>query len=112
MNPFLIKYPSLLRKLYPNRLTRLEAEKTIYLSFDDGPIPEITPWVLHTLEQYHAKATFFCIGDNIRKNPKIFQQILKGGHRVGNHTFNHLNGWKTKTDAYVKNVLKAEESLL
>ncbi|WP_289022554.1 polysaccharide deacetylase family protein [uncultured Salegentibacter sp.] len=112
MNPFLIKYPFLLRKLYPNRLTRLEAEKTIYLSFDDGPIPEITPWVLHTLEQYHAKATFFCIGDNIRKNPKIFQQILKGGHRVGNHTFNHLNGWKTKTDAYVNNVLKAEESLL
>ncbi|SKB54878.1 Peptidoglycan/xylan/chitin deacetylase, PgdA/CDA1 family [Salegentibacter holothuriorum] len=112
MNPFFIKYPFLLKKLYPNRITRLEGEKTIYLTFDDGPIPEITPWVLQTLKEYNAKATFFCIGDNIRKYPTVFQQIIEENHSIGNHTFNHLNGWKTKTDAYVENVLKAEETLL
>lgn len=112
MNPFFIKYPSILRKLYPNRITQIQDKKSIYLTFDDGPIPEITPWVLEQLKQYNAKASFFCIGDNIRKNPKIFQQLLKEEHSLGNHTFNHLNGWKTKTEVYVENVLKAQEILL
>ena len=111
MNRFLIKYPSILKKLYPNRITRIDEEKTIYLTFDDGPIPEITPWVLEQLEAYNAKATFFCIGENIKKKPEIFQQIIHKGHSVGNHTFNHINGWKSKTDDYVKNVLKAEEAI-
>ncbi|MBZ9728100.1 polysaccharide deacetylase family protein [Salegentibacter sp. JZCK2] len=112
MNRFFIKYPSILRKLYPNRITRLEEEKSIYLTFDDGPVPQITPWVLAELKKYDAKATFFCIGDNIRKNPETFQQLIKESHSIGNHTFNHLNGWKNKTDVYVENVLKAEEIIL
>lgn len=112
MTPFFIKYPSILRKLYPNRITQIQDKKSIYLTFDDGPIPEITPWVLEQLKQYNVKATFFCIGDNIRKNPEIFRQLLKEEHSIGNHTFNHLNGWKTITEVYVENVIKAEEILL
>lgn len=109
MNLFLAKYPSILKKLYPNRITRLNEDKTLYLTFDDGPVPEITPWVLNELKKYHAKATFFCIGDNIKKNPVIFSQITAQGHGVGNHTFNHLNGWNSKTDYYLANILQTEE---
>ena len=111
MNPFFIKYPFLLKKLYPNRITKIKTERTIYLTFDDGPIPEITPWVLDILKQYNAKATFFCIGDNIRKHPEVFQQIIKEKHRVGNHTFNHLNGWKTSEEKYIENTLLAEKEI-
>lgn len=85
------------------------SEKVIYLTFDDGPIPEATPWVLDTLRQYGAKATFFCVGDNVRKHPAIFQRILTEGHAVGNHTFNHLNGWKTDTSDYLDNVQRCGE---
>jgi len=85
--------------------------KEIYLTFDDGPIPEITPWVLSILEKHNAKATFFCIGDNVRKNPEILNQIINKGHRVGNHTYNHLKGWNTNTKEYIENTLKAEEWL-
>lgn len=112
MNPFLVKYPSILKKLYPERITRLNTPKTLYLTFDDGPIPEITPWVLTQLKKYNAKATFFCIGDNIRKHKDIYKQIIEQKHRIGNHSFNHLNGWKTNTDFYVENVLKAEEAII
>lgn len=84
-------------------------EKALYLTFDDGPIPEVTPWVLETLSQYAGKATFFCIGDNVRKHPAIYQRIREEGHAVGNHTFNHLNGWKTSRDAYLENVGKCAE---
>lgn len=111
MNPFFIKYPFILKKLYPNRITKIKAEKTIYLTFDDGPIPGITPWVLDTLKQYNAKATFFCIGDNIRKHPEVFQQIMKEKHRIGNHTFNHLKGWKTSEEKYIENTLLAEKEI-
>jgi len=85
--------------------------KEIYLTFDDGPIPEITPWVLSILEKHNAKATFFCIGNNVRKNPEILNQIKNKGHRVGNHTYNHLKGWNTNTKEYIENTLKAEEWL-
>jgi peptidoglycan/xylan/chitin deacetylase (PgdA/CDA1 family) len=111
MNPFFIKYPSILKKLYPNRITRLKEEKTIYLTFDDGPVPEITPWVLEQLKQYNANATFFCIGDNIRKNPEIFRQLIEEEHSYGNHTFNHLNGWKTPVEEYIQNTLLAEKEI-
>ena len=84
-------------------------KKEIYLTFDDGPIPEITPWVLKRLENYKAKATFFCIGDNIFKNPDEFNQIIEKGHRVGNHTYNHLKGWNTNTVDYIENTLRAEK---
>ena len=77
-------------------------KKTIYLTFDDGPHPLITPKILEILKKYNAKATFFCIGNNVKKFPATFNLIKKEGHSVGSHTFNHENGWKTQTDAYIK----------
>lgn len=76
----------------------------IYLSFDDGPVPDVTPEVLNILKKYHINATFFCVGENVRKHPEIFQRILDEGHRVGNHTHNHLKGWKTGLNEYLENV--------
>lgn len=78
--------------------------KTVYLTFDDGPVPGVTDWVLAQLTHYQVGATFFCVGDNIRKHPGVFENILAGNHSVGNHTFHHLNGWKTKTEPYLENV--------
>ncbi|HSP83396.1 MAG TPA: polysaccharide deacetylase family protein [Gillisia sp.] len=98
------------RVIFPSLLWNFDfKDKTIYLTFDDGPIPEITPWVLARLKDYNAKATFFCISENISRNPSIFRQILSEGHSVGNHTYSHLNGWKTPTEEYIKNVLLAEK---
>lgn len=79
-------------------------ENKVYLTFDDGPTPEITEWTLNQLKKHNAKATFFCIGDNIRKYPEIFQKVIDENHSIGNHTFNHLNGWKTSTSDYTENV--------
>lgn len=91
--------------IYPRFLWRMPAaDKRIYLTFDDGPIPEVTPWVLEQLEKFDAGATFFCVGDNIRKHPETFQQIISAGHSIGNHTYNHLNGWKTPVEDYLQNV--------
>ncbi|MBI4947237.1 MAG: polysaccharide deacetylase family protein [Bacteroidetes bacterium] len=102
----------LMRKFYSSAIWRVPTkEKKIFLTFDDGPIPEITPWVLSTLKEYKAKATFFCVGANIEKYPEIFRQIISEEHSIGNHTCNHLNGWKTKTKEYLKNVEKCEKSL-
>ncbi len=97
--------PVLYRALFPGALWRIEddSDRTIYLTFDDGPIPEVTPWVLETLEKYKIKATFFCVGDNVRKHPDIYKMILDGGHQVGNHTFNHLQGIKHNNDEFVAN---------
>ena len=84
-------------------------DKVIYLTFDDGPIPDVTDFVLKTLSAYSAEATFFCIGDNILKNPQIFERIKNDGHSIGNHTFNHLKGWETSDDIYFKNFQKCQE---
>ena len=81
-------------------------ENKIYLTFDDGPTPEITEWVLLELKKHQAKATFFCIGNNIEKYPDIFEKVINEGHSVGNHTFNHLNGWKTSTEEYLENSIQ------
>ena len=81
---------------------------TIYLTFDDGPVPRLTEEVLEILENYHAKATFFCVGENIRKHPAVFEKALAAGHAVGNHTYNHLKGWKTSFSGYMKNVQKCD----
>ena len=99
----------ILKKIYP-RLTwiRKVQEKVVYLTFDDGPIPEVTPWVLDLLKAQKIQATFFCIGDNIRKHPEVFQRIVADGHAIGNHTFNHLNGWKHTTDEYLENLITCE----
>lgn len=84
-------------------------EKIVYLTFDDGPIPEVTPWVLDILDEYDIKATFFCVGDNVRKHPNIYKMLIDKGHRVGNHTFNHLQGIKTSTKKYFENVQLASQ---
>jgi peptidoglycan/xylan/chitin deacetylase (PgdA/CDA1 family) len=86
-------------------------EKKVFLTFDDGPTPEITEWTLSQLEKFEAKATFFCIGDNINKFPEIFNSVLSKGHSVGNHTFNHLKGWETSTKEYIENVALCQESI-
>lgn len=104
--------PRFIQRLYPERIWAFSrSSNSIFLTFDDGPIPEVTPWVLDELKKHNAKATFFCIGENVQKHPEIFRRIVAEGHSVGNHTFNHLNGWKTKTSEYVENVLKCEEIL-
>ncbi len=103
--------PRFIQRLYPERVWAFSRkEKTVYLTFDDGPIPEITPWVLSELKKHNTKATFFCVGENVQKNPEVFQKIISEGHSVGNHTFNHLSGWKTDTLQYVTNVSKCEET--
>ena len=100
--------PQLYRSLYQGSHWRFSSDKkVIYLTFDDGPIPEITPWVLDVLDKYNIKATFFCVGDNVRKYPEVYQMLLEGGHQVGNHTFHHIQGLKTDTQTYLKDVEEA-----
>ena len=102
--------PKLLRWLYPRALWRMNKNvKAVYLTFDDGPIPEITPWVLDLLDKYNIKATFFLVGDNVRKHPEEFKMIVERGHRVGNHTFNHISGLKYLSYNYLENTNKADE---
>ena len=109
---YLVRPNLLMRKFFSSAIWRIPTkEKKIFLTFDDGPIPKITPWVLSTLKEYNAKATFFCVGENIEKHPEIFQQLISEGHSIGNHTFNHLNGWKTKTKDYLKNVEQCESKI-
>jgi len=104
-NMYLVKTPHFIQTLFPNFVWKMSPkEKTIYLTFDDGPVPEVTPWVLDVLEAYNAKATFFCVGENVKKNPSILTDIIDKGHAVGSHTFNHLNGWSTDNIKYYHNV--------
>ncbi len=99
------KTPGFVKTLFPNFIWNINtANKELYLTFDDGPTPEITDWVLQTLKSYEAKATFFCIGKNIKENPEVFWEILKNEHSVGNHTYWHSKGWKTKSNAYITEI--------
>ena len=103
---FWVKTNYFVKRIFPNYVWDIpNNENKVFLTFDDGPTPEITEWTLELLKQYNAKATFFCIGNNIEKHPAIFQKIIQDNHAVGNHTFNHLKGWKTANDVYVDNVL-------
>lgn len=105
---YLIKTPWWLKKLYSGLIWDIPVvDKVLYLSFDDGPHPEATPFVLDELAKYGAKATFFCIGKNVQAYPQIYKRILAEGHRVGNHTHNHLNGWKTPDKIYFENIREA-----
>ena len=107
---FIEQPPWFYRALFPGVTWRIPAEKKcVYLTFDDGPIPEVTPWVLDILDTYGIKATFFMVGDNVRKHPEVFQMVIDRGHRVGNHTFNHIQGIKFWTKNYLANVEKAAE---
>ncbi|MDI1306818.1 MAG: polysaccharide deacetylase family protein [bacterium] len=105
-----IKTSWIIKKLFSNYIWDLpNTRNKVYLTFDDGPIPEITEWVLEELKKHKAKATFFCIGDNIEKHPEIFKKVINEGHAIGNHTFNHLNGWKTTTESYIENFIRCEK---
>ncbi len=106
---YTVKTPFFFPWIYPDLVWKKPSKDTIYITFDDGPIPEVTPYVLECLAEYNAKATFFCIGDNVRKHPDVYQQVLKGGHAVGNHTFNHLKGWDTEDGSYLKNIKQCGE---
>ena len=108
---YFTKTPFWLKKLYPSCIWNYPPTggKKLYLSFDDGPHATATPYVLDQLKKFNAKASFFCIGKNVQQEPAIYKQILLDGHRVGNHTFNHLNGWKTDSALYLKNVEQARE---
>jgi peptidoglycan/xylan/chitin deacetylase (PgdA/CDA1 family) len=103
-----VQLPSWFNRLYPDAFWRLATgEKTVYLTFDDGPVPEITEAVLNILKERNIVATFFCVGDNVSKYPEIYQKIITGGHATGNHTFNHLHGIKNDNNIYFSNIDKA-----
>jgi peptidoglycan/xylan/chitin deacetylase (PgdA/CDA1 family) len=105
---YTVRIPTWFSKLNPSLVWSIPTkEKELYLTFDDGPHATATPFVLEQLKQYNAKATFFCTGANVKAYPKIYERTLDEGHAVGNHTFNHLNGWTTKNDIYVKDVAEA-----
>lgn len=105
----LFKTPWWLKFVFPKRVWQIpNTNNKIYLTFDDGPIPEVTPWVVEQLKKYNAKATFFCIGENILKNPDVFTLIKNEEHDIANHTYNHLNGKLTSNEDYIKNVIKFE----
>ena len=101
---FIEQPPEFFRKLYPGAVWRMDPnEKAVYLTFDDGPIPEVTPWVLDLLDKHNIKATFFMVGDNIRKHPDEFRMVVERGHRIGNHTFNHIRGFEYTAKNYLGN---------
>ena len=115
---YLIKTPRLIQKLFPNfhwKAPSDASKPTLYLTFDDGPIPQVTPWVMEQLARYDAKATFFCVGNNVRRHPDLVKQLLAEGHTIGNHTMHHLDGWQSDNLPYFHDVrhcaLKVKSSL-
>jgi peptidoglycan-N-acetylglucosamine deacetylase len=107
---YLVRTPELIKPLFRDLLWDLRDDsKDVYLTFDDGPIPEVTPWVLDRLAEFHAKATFFCLGRNARRSPAILDRIRQEGHSIGNHTWDHPNGWDTPLFTYLRNVQRCQE---
>lgn len=104
MRLYWIKTNAFVTWLFPKYLWNLNRnENKVYITFDDGPVPTVTPWVLDQLKKYNAKATFFCIGDNVQKHPTLANRVLDEGHALGNHTYNHVCGWETKRSTYAEN---------
>jgi peptidoglycan/xylan/chitin deacetylase (PgdA/CDA1 family) len=109
---YFVKTPWWLKRIYDSYIWSIPVnDKTLYLTFDDGPHPEATPFVLKQLRQHNALATFFCIGKNVAANPDIYRQIINEGHAVGNHTYNHLNGWKTSNADYMNDIALASHEI-
>lgn len=110
MNIAPVKIPGIAKKLFPNYVWNIPTDKkVIYLTFDDGPTPSVTHWTLNILKQYNAKATFFCVGNNIKKHPEIFSDVLNAGHAIGNHTQNHIKGWRHDTKSYLEEIKKTDQ---
>ena len=110
MQVFPAKTPDFVKSLFPQFLWHLpDNDKVLYLTFDDGPTPEITDWVLNCLNSYNAKATFFCVGKNVDNHPLVFNKVIAKGHAVGNHTYHHLKGWKTRSKAYISDIAKTQD---
>jgi peptidoglycan/xylan/chitin deacetylase (PgdA/CDA1 family) len=113
MKAYWIKTHSIIKKIFSKYIWDIpNTENKIYLTFDDGPTPKITEWVLEQLDKHNPKATFFCIGENIQTNPELFSKIIEKGHAIGNHTFNHLNGWETANEEYLRNVSLCQDIIL
>ncbi|MBK8052116.1 MAG: polysaccharide deacetylase family protein [Saprospiraceae bacterium] len=107
---YLVKTPPVVKTLFSDFIWSMPSdEKKVYLTFDDGPVPVVTPWVLDVLKDYDFEATFFCVGENVKNYSKIYARILRDGHATGNHTFNHLNGWFTDKDTYLENIKMCDE---
>lgn len=107
---YLVKSPWLLRKMYADCIWKIDTEeKILFLTFDDGPHPQATSFVLDALRDYDAFGTFFCIGKNVEEHRDVYNRILEAGHRTGNHTYDHLNGWKTEDSVYLKSIVRAGE---
>jgi peptidoglycan/xylan/chitin deacetylase (PgdA/CDA1 family) len=112
MKFYTVKTPKLAKWIFPSLIWEFAVtEKKIYLTFDDGPIPEVTPWVLEQLAKYNAKATFFCIGDNVQKHPEIYNEVISQGHSIGNHTQHHVNAWKVSNACYISETIQAKKTL-
>ncbi|MCS7077117.1 MAG: polysaccharide deacetylase family protein [Bacteroidia bacterium] len=106
--------PYWLRKIFPKRIwecTCSPTKNSLYLTFDDGPVPEATPWVLDVLKDYHIKATFFCVGNNVKQHPRLLERIHEEGHLIGNHTYHHKNGFYTYTEEYIQDIMQTQEIL-
>ncbi|MEM6396921.1 MAG: polysaccharide deacetylase family protein [Bacteroidota bacterium] len=109
---YLVKTPAIIQKLFPNFHWRVPGEqKTIYLTFDDGPVPSVTPWVLRQLKAYDAQATFFCVGENAQRHPDLLRDVYAAGHTVGNHSMSHLDGWATENLPYFHDVRHCAEQI-
>jgi peptidoglycan/xylan/chitin deacetylase (PgdA/CDA1 family) len=112
MKFYWVKTHGLMRKIFYGFTWKITTyKKIVYLTFDDGPTPEVTNWVLDLLKKYNAKATFFCIGENIALNPELFEKVQHDGHSIGNHTYNHLNGWHSQTESYLQNIELCENTI-
>lgn len=99
-----INPPKIIRKIFPTLIWELESDDSVFLTFDDGPTPGVTEWILETLAKYDAKATFFCLGKNAEMYPELYQSILDAGHKIGNHTYSHQKGWKMSLEHYIEDV--------